>query len=185
MKLLIVFISVFCFYVVGIGQSTKQGWNEYGAHPVLKWKDFKGVNPNKSSYTAAEVNTSLEFQWAYEIEGTNIEFLYKVFAMQNPKASWVEITQKTNRVLAHEQLHFDITELHARMFRKWLSEFEYLTTRNLRRRLNTKYTNVKIAWKEMQQAYDRDTNHGISAVEQAKWEKKINDLMSKYIEFKS
>ncbi len=166
-------------------QATKQGWNNYAVHPELVWEDFKGKNPNINTTTAAEVNTSLELKWGYKTEGTEIEFIYEVYALQNPNASWVEVTQKTERVLSHEQLHFDITELHARIFRKWLSEFDYLNTRNLRRQVNRKYTEIKIAWKRMQQEYDLDTNHGILFKEQSLWNDKLEVLLEKYSNFKS
>lgn len=175
------FVTSACF-----AQDTKQGWNDYAEHSQLTWDDFKGKNPNTDATAAAEVNTSLEFKWGYQTIGIDINFLYEVLAMQNPNASWVDSNQKTLRVLNHEQIHFDITELHARMFRKWLSEFDYINTRNLRRQLNGKYTKVKIAWKRMQQEYDLETNHGILFVtHQENWNKKIADLLIEFAAFKS
>lgn len=185
MKCVIIFFLFQAFSFVLIAQATKQGWNNYGTHAELNWADFKGNNPNTDVTAAAEVNTSLEFKWGYQTDETTIHFMYEVFALQNPNASWVDSTQKTTRVLQHEQLHFDITELHARMFRKWLEAFDYTNTRNLRRVLNNKYREVKIAWKRMQQEYDLETNHGILAEEQLNWNQKVQKLLSLYNDYKS
>ena len=45
----------------------------------------------------------------------------KVYAHFYPDKSWVIKEQSSEHILNHEQLHFDITELHARKFRKQLS----------------------------------------------------------------
>ncbi len=185
-------LNSFCFIISMVlsyavfSQDISPGWNDYKTHSQLTWKDFIGNKPELyPDSSAAEVDMNLDFKWGYQTEGIEIQFLYEVYALQNPFASWVDPRHKRDDVLAHEQLHFDITELHARILRKRLSEFDYINTRNLRRQVNRMYEQVKITWKSMEKEYDKETNHGILTEQQSLWVEKVALLLEKYSQFKS
>src|SRR5258705_10691508 len=73
----------------------------------LKWGDFKGNVPNEgNSLFKAACASNVEI---YSIIMDDSTYKYKVRTVFNRYKSWTRDT--TKYILAHEQLHFDITEL--------------------------------------------------------------------------
>ncbi len=62
-------------------------------------------------------------------------------------------------LLAHEQLHFDITELFARKLRKAMVEFDFENSRNLRAALQALYKKTEMERALMQKKFDVETKH--------------------------
>jgi predicted secreted Zn-dependent protease len=96
-----------------------------------------------------------------------------VIAGFRPRESWVkpEILDdpETRRtVLAHEQTHFDIGELHARRMRE---VFAHLTGPCRKTDADLSALARRLSHNEaMEQArYDSETNHGLNAAQQAAW----------------
>ena len=97
-------------------------WDE---NKKLTWDDFQGEK-NYFSYRYGAMtfsDLSLEYSWKYsETDDCNYEF-DKILAIavfdKKPSyvRSWVlEDNRQSSRILNHEQRHFDITEIHARIF---------------------------------------------------------------------
>lgn len=88
--------------------------------------------------------------------------------------SWVY--KEDDSLLVHEQLHFDIAELHARKIR---TEFEKLKKQKIANfnSYSAAYARVWEACLQMQRLYDQETNHGIIVEENKRWEKKISKLL--------
>ncbi|HSP39953.1 MAG TPA: hypothetical protein VLN46_00870, partial [Gillisia sp.] len=97
-------------------------WEQDG----LTWEDFKAL-PNEESKFDANTNAGLSFSWGVKNTNGDIELTYEVTSYFNPKLSWVKIDSDNDYLLKHEQLHFDITELHARKLRKKLAEVNSVT----------------------------------------------------------
>jgi hypothetical protein len=97
--------------------------------------------------------------------------IYKIRAYFEKNESWVKEEARTNYRLAHEQLHFDVTELHARKLRKILAErkfrcgeeeeFEHFVEQYVR------------TWEVTQQAYDFSTHHSMDKGKQMDWHHRI------------
>src|SRR6478735_12542620 len=72
----------------------------------LKWSDFKGKpDPHQMQYAQTFYGMEVEKNYV-------ISYEEKVTAYVDRNKSWVKDSTKSS--LRHEQLHFDIAELHAR-----------------------------------------------------------------------
>ncbi len=176
---LLQFIFFFMLVLRGYAQSDTLNYKNYKNHPKLTWNDFL-VRP-ASDYTskfAASVSTGLDFKWDYNIENAQQNFTYKVNACLYTSSSWVFEHKKDSMLLAHEQGHYDITELHARKLRMLISG--YKLGRNIRKDLKVIYKNVESSRYKMQSAYDVETIHSKDREQQLLWEAKIDSLLQEY-----
>ena len=100
-------------------------------------------------------------------------FSSTVAATFDPGTSWVRNPQKASEaLLRHEQLHFDITEVYARIMRQRLRLFAARANcEKLQPAFNNTTKLVYADWDREQNRYDQETNHGLNAVRQAAWEK--------------
>jgi hypothetical protein len=145
----------------------------------LCWEDFKGspqINLNS--------NIGALSKCGFGFETNQVSFLSKakVFtkATFNCNLSWVKVDQKNNlELLEHEQGHFDLSEIYARMFRKKISEI-YLTASNINIDTKIIFDKVYNLFIQIQDLYDSETNHGLDKNYQTIWnksiEKQLNDL---------
>ncbi|PKV52265.1 uncharacterized protein DUF922 [Aquimarina sp. MAR_2010_214] len=152
----------------------------YAERSELDWSDFRG-KPNLNSSYGASVNTGITYQWSYGKDKGEIELNYQVDSFCYPSLSWVKRGHMSEELLSHEQLHFDISELHARIMRKRLKE--YSSGKNIRRDLNKMYKLVERMRINMQERYDEETDHSRNRGAQKKWEKKVETLMWYYRDF--
>ena len=131
----------------------------------LSWTDFK-AKPNTSSHYKAFTESEIKTDVAAE----NNEAHVGIKTFFHKDHSWVK--DKTEALLAHEQLHFDITELWARKFRQKLQGKTY-TFKTFQKELNAVSSEIYKESKEMQLAYDKETQHSEIVDVQKKWEQKI------------
>ena len=152
----------------------------YKEQPVLSWEDFKGV-PDQNSIHHATANTGMGYSWSYNTSFGKLDLTYEVKSHFYPNVSWVKMDKADAALLAHEQLHFDISELHARMLRKTMAS--YVIRRNIRKDLKTIYENAEAKRRAMQTAYDTETNHSIDIIAQQQWELKVKAQLEAYDAF--
>lgn len=79
---------------------------------------------------------------------------------------------KTERVLAHEQIHFDLTAMKACALAKALRE-ESFTTQNVQQKIRELQERHTQELNKLQQAYDKETRHGTIANKQAVWADRV------------
>ncbi len=147
----------------------------WSATDSLVWTNFKST-PNEKMQAVALTASGLTF--GYSVKQTNnliVSFNAEVYAHFYPDKSWVKQDRETSYILGHEQLHFDITELHARMLRKELSELRI--TNNLKRRVQQIHNRINMDMDKMQNLYDRETNHSINVEAQRRWEKDVTEAL--------
>ncbi len=153
-------------------------WNE---NDRLNWSDFKG-EPTSNINAAALTASGLTFDFSAKTTQTKlIEFKAIVEARFYPDQSWYRKEYINSVVLAHEQLHFDITELHARKLRKQIAEANF--TIKIKREISRLHSTINKQLKEMQNKYDRDSDYSRSIEIQKKWQAFVNselDKLSKY-----
>lgn len=137
----------------------------------LTWNDFKADPEGKNPNHAASSATGLTYTWSYATTNYVPDLSYEVTAHFYPDRSWVRPDKMSAALLAHEQLHFDISELHAIKLRKALEA--YVEMRNIRTDLRKIYTKIEAQRIKMQHQYDRETKHGLDKAAQAHWNKKI------------
>ena len=80
-------------------------------------------------------------------------------------------------------MHFDITELHARMLRKELSEVRI--TNNLKRVIQQIHNRINMDMDKMQIIYDRETNHSLNKEAQERWQKDIAEALRAMADYAS
>ena len=131
----------------------------------LTWTDFKG-SPDASSSNAALTNAKILF--SYEHDGKTLRF--KVRCGFDKTKSWGRV--KNDYILAHEQKHFDISELYARKLYKALREYKF-KVKTVDNDLNAIYQKVIQEHFTTQGDYDRQTDHSLRQEEQKKWDEKI------------
>lgn len=147
------------------------------AHKPLTWSDFRGA-PDRFSKFAATSNTGISHTYSVNSKGYFVANSSQVRANFYPNLSWYIPKLINETTLAHEQTHFDISELHARILRKELSDRRF--SHNAKREITAIYENVEKARKAMQYQFDRETNHSVDREKEIIWENYIAKLLAKY-----
>lgn len=150
----------------------------------LTWDHFVG-QPDPSNPFHANTSSGISYSWSMKTSGNETEFLYDIGAFFFPDESWVKHGKRTNNLLAHEQLHFDITELHARKLREAMEDFDLKKTKNVKPALQAIYQKTEAQRANMQKRFDVETRHSMDEVSQLKWQKFIQQELSKLEKFAS
>jgi hypothetical protein len=140
---------------------------DWNATRKLTWEDFKGsVDPD--SKNAALTSSSINIEFGYDDDGLE----YSIKCSFNKQKSWVRI--RNTEVLAHEQGHFDLAELHARKLFKAMKAYKF-NANTVSKDVNTIYDSLMNAHHESQNLYDSETDYSRNKVKQEEWQKKIAD----------
>lgn len=187
--------AISCFVVgaqVGLAASANEiDWN---AEQPLTWDDFDGPVP-RGADEARVASTTSSIAWSYEYEirwsGEKCDFSIvrlDSVARFHRDSSWVRRGHRTPEVLEHEQGHFDIAQLYDEKFRETtrklvgssqecVGQSQRRATRNAERQIarlvGAIYDEVWRQYELRQEAYDRETNHGIDREAQADWTQEI------------
>ncbi len=137
---------------------------------LLTWDDFKSP-PRTGTDAVASTSTTLGLN--YLLKNGKLE--YEITCNFSKKRSWGLV--KTEYILAHEQAHFDITELYARKLHQQLQAYQP-NRKTFQKDINTIYENVVKAKEAFQKLYDGETDHSRKKVRQEEWLVRIDDLLS-------
>jgi len=165
-------------------------WNE---NRKLTWDDFQGKRNERiisesnipQDQVIQEGNRKIVIHTetdAYCYHQLNFSSRYKddtiIFDVKNmfdKSKSWKN--SESAYILNHEQRHFDIAEVYARKFRKYLTDnvntFNSVTQNKL---FNDFFEEEKVAQKK----YDTETNHSINEGEQMRYDIEIDSLLNEY-----
>lgn len=155
-------------------------WN---ANYKLTWNDFK-AKPKYTTSAVATTASGITFGFSIkESDARVISFTTEVHAHFYPEQSWYKPERADGHVLRHEQLHFDITELHARKFRKRISLLK--TTNDVAKRLRAIHKNINKELAAFQNQYDAETDFSRSFEVQHQWETRVAKELKKLDYFKS
>ena len=176
MKLL--FVLLFTFFHFPQNNTGKIIWSE---DQKLSWEDFRGT-PLPSAGFVASTNTGISFGYSFSIDEDDIKVKYSVESFFNPEKSWFIPGQVSQNVLNHEQVHFDISELHARKLRKRLELRKF--TVNVKSEIETIYLQVESQRKAMQKKFDTETDHSRNYKKQIFWEKQITKQLAEHESWK-
>ena len=141
----------------------------------LSWSDFKD-KPFKTAWAAATTASGISYQYTgREVPGGYaLEFV--VGAYFYPRKSWYQPQLCDEQVLAHEQLHFDISELFARKLRKRLAASTF--TKNAKAEVKEIYTQLLLELNAFQSRYDHETNYSRDFEKQQEWNRMIGKALS-------
>lgn len=148
----------------------------YQAHRRLQWNDFKAIPPLRGP-SAAVSYTSFAYEGSslHKKDTLQINLTLQVFFIKS--ASWVKSFARDNMALEHEQLHFDITWLVALRFQQRIKTME-LTAEDFDSIIQYQYIESFREMNKLQEAYDRETNHGQDAGAQQHWKRSIRDALA-------
>lgn len=108
------------------------------------------------------------FAYPGEVDGQLVFYVEALFLKSKSY-----ITKYSEYVLNHEQIHFDICEVYARIMRQRIAQLDFKKIKNVSLEINKIYEKTnKEYWKE-QEKYDKDTEHGLNAVKQKDWDEAI------------
>ncbi len=161
-------------------------------HKTLTWADFRGPSVTKMSQSGAWIAStvvleSFEFDISPTVGG---RFVAKVkypavYAVMDKLKSGVRRGNQNDKTLAHEQVHFDITETYARRFMVELSELQAIgdsSDLGLRRDLEYQVEVAFVATLEelfsYQDRYDRETGHGLKKRSQKSWALAVQEMLA-------
>ena len=156
----------------------KMIWRE----KALTWNDFKGF-PEPENLFHANTNSGISYSWSLRSTEEEVDFLYTVETYFYPDLSWVKPGKKSNYLLSHEQLHFDITELHARKLRKAMNNYKLPVQEKIKSELRKIYRDIEFSRKQMQEQYDRETDHSQNSTTQRTWEIFVSSELEKLKDF--
>lgn len=144
---------------------------EWRADRPLTWADFK-ARPN-SDRLAALTSSTIDTK----VGCVDYEFSAQVKAMFTPSESWLRVpATATPALLRHEQLHFDLTEYHARKLRQKLS-LARLDCEHLQPAFGTITKAAYLEWQREEARYDGETNHGLNQPKQQYWEQQVQQKL--------
>ena len=181
--LLLLFIS--CFLYLGhsshscvptfkiVPESELEGKNrlDWSAEDRLSWNDFQ-AKPDRDSWRIAAITSSV-IQYRYYCEDGLLNHTVKSIFLKDE--SWVKDKARTENYLAHEQLHFDITEVFARNLRKELSKRTFKC--NQAKDFEKAIDKVLKEWKATQIKYDRETEYSLDKSAQKEWIDMIGEIL--------
>lgn len=142
----------------------------WSADRKLQWSDFKG-DYLKTQWAAATTASSISYRFStFEKEG-QLYVDFEVGCEFFPQKSWYRPEFCDSLILSHEQLHFDISELHARKMRKRLAQTQF--TKDIKAEVKAIYKEVLKELYLFQNKYDHETNFSRDIENQLIWNKKI------------
>lgn len=135
----------------------------------LTWDDFQ-CEPKRGTDAVASTSTSLGI--AYQMQGGQLT--YHISCNFSKVKSWG--LMRTDYILAHEQGHFDITEIFARKLNEALQNYEF-NRKTFKRDINEIYQSIVRQKEEYQKMYDGETDHSRNRKIQYEWLSRIQQLL--------
>ncbi len=174
-------IAVIAFFGTNsaVAQSKKcKDCIEWSAARKLSWSDFRGTPKNASRNEAlTDSGMSIDLQCDNSSSTVTIQCYF------NRQRSWTK-DKESKYLLAHEQLHFDITELFVRKLRKQIAALGN-DCQKLNQHIEEYYNKNYRAFVRYQHAYDSESKHSLNKEMQAYWEKKVARELKELEEFAS
>lgn len=185
MKLSFLIFSCFFFHCVTAQLATNVVWTEQSTLPVteviyyssdknLNWKDFKGT-PLESRASAITVS-GFGYKANINTKNGKGQLNISVYCYFNKNKSWVKPGRTIPYILTHEQHHFDISYIVARVFVDKLQSTVF-TSSNYNVLIPRIYNECCDIMNKMQDEYDGQTKNGQRKDIQAKW----NELLDQKI----
>ncbi|HVG12571.1 MAG TPA: DUF922 domain-containing protein [Flavisolibacter sp.] len=137
---------------------------------LLTWDDFQS-KPQRRSDAVASTSTSLGL--TYKL--TSGALTYDITCAFSKAKSWG--TLKTDYILAHEQGHFDITEIYARKLHHALAAYK-VKSKTYQQDIARIYQQTVKEKEHLQQLYDNQSDHSRNKKVQANWEEIIDALLA-------
>ena len=140
----------------------------------LNWDDFQGKVP--PSDFSAQSNCSFMLRIEKVVEEGTMKLQIKFCAAFVKPTSWVKPDLKRDTLLIHEQYHFNICEMYARQFKNRLKNFDFLPMKT-DQQIKVIFDEVWTEYKQTQEDYDNETEHGMIIEQQLKWINRVDESL--------
>ncbi len=174
----VIFPILIFFFLAPQKEVEKIAWDE---DRKLTWDDFQGA-PDRNADFVASTNSAIHFGYRFTITNNKVDVDYTVECFFNPKLSWFVPGNVSPYILGHEQIHFDISELHARILRKRLERKKF--TKNVKSEIETIYRRVDEQKIAMQKKFDAESDHSRNEKNEMRWRKYIASKLAEHEELK-
>lgn len=161
------FTQLFAFLLAAVVVQQNNNLIDWNASRKLTWDDFQGPVDTESK-NAALTSSAINIEFGYDQRGLD----YSIKCAFNKQKSWVRV--RNNDVLAHEQGHFDLAELHARKLYRAMKQYKF-NARTVSEDVNKIYESLMNEHHQAQSQYDQETDYSRNKVKQEEWLKKIAD----------
>jgi predicted secreted Zn-dependent protease len=131
----------------------------------LTWDDYL-AKPSETDEAAAVTSTGIGIEYIVR----NNQLTYKITCLFSKNRSWGRF--RSDYILAHEQGHFDITEIYARKLAKAVEEYEF-NPKSFKSDLNSIYKKLMKEKEDYQELYDHQTDFSRDKTMQTCWLQKI------------
>jgi hypothetical protein len=159
-------------------------------HPIT-WDLFQGAPPQDASQKreAAAIHMTLQWSASYEIRSSSAGFVGRVATVSvtntmEPQLSLVVPGKQSDRLLHHEQIHFDLNEVYRRRIEACLLSIGSCQTSTqqeaiewLDRRLHQVANGQLDRLESTHSLYDAQTSHGTNLQEQRRWDEQIREWL--------
>ncbi|MBL7900301.1 MAG: hypothetical protein JNJ99_17320 [Crocinitomicaceae bacterium] len=153
----------------------------WSADRPLLWSDFTGDVDRSSSFDAWTYSgINYVYTWYYD-DNNKIKADINAWAYFDHSQSWVKRSAISEELLQHEQLHFDIAELHCRYFLE--ASLNYTYTENVEAEIDSIYNVYFEKMLSTQIDYDMATDHFRNKEEQIKWNQHVHSELDRLIEY--
>ncbi|WP_276131881.1 DUF922 domain-containing protein [Polluticoccus soli] len=142
----------------------------------LRRSDFMG-DPDEMSLAGAITYSGIQIKYNLQTFNRHKMVNISVIPYFHKMNSWWRANNSTELLLAHEQIHFDITAIAACELMKKLKAAHF-TPDNFTKELEAIQKQSEKDRSRMQQQYDRETNHSLIKTKQAEWERTIKDQLN-------
>ena len=148
----------------------------YNTDRQLNIPDFAG-RPDGSSQGVAATYSGIQMEMKGLVKDNRMQLTVSLMVYFDKSKSWAKKEGKNERVLAHEQNHFDLTAIKACELAQSISNTDYKSEKAMEqiREQQRKYTREL---NELQVQYDRETKHGVLNEQQAAWAKRIAENLN-------
>lgn len=178
MKFIVTILLLFISFISSEEIADKIEWSE---NQKLTWADFRGPRTKGRSYVASTAS-GISFSYSHKEVNGVIDYDYTVTCHFYPNESWYDKTRASAYILKHEQTHFDISELHARMLRKRISEANF--SLNVKVEIRTLYDAAEVDRRVMQNRFDSESDHSKNKEMEYRWETFMEKQLKVYNDFK-
>jgi len=139
---------------------------------TLSWADYKGIPDRESHYAAL---THAEIRYKVSMQRSLAKFEFATFFLK--KESWTKHTQDP-LLLKHEQVHFDIAELHKRRFIELLysRQFSYDGFETAIKRLGD---SINLARQKMDDEFDADVSNMRDYMKINRWHRQVGEALDR------
>ena len=143
----------------------------------LKLTDFQAKVDSTTSKKAITGANIIIVPYAFK----NGTYKYHVLAKFHKDISW--INTKSEYILQHEQIHFDIAELYARKMRRDIAKVKKASGQVLQSDYRRIHKSLFHSYYYFQKQYDNQTHHSTDHEEQVRWNAIIAEELKKLEQF--